>query len=55
MVLKQEENINKKPYLSASHRVSTHICTSSNKIKFTELPATDIKNNVFGEGGVLLI
>jgi len=53
MVLKQEENINKKLYLSASHRVSTHICTSSNKIKFTELP--EIKNNVFGEGGVLLI
>jgi hypothetical protein len=32
MVLKQEDGINKKLYLSVSHRVSTHICASSNKL-----------------------
>ena len=31
-VLKQEDNINMKPYLSANNSVSTNICTSSNKL-----------------------
>jgi hypothetical protein len=32
IVLKQDDSRNKKLYLSVSHKVSTHICTSSNNL-----------------------
>ena len=55
VVLKQEDNINKKPYLSVSHRVSTHICTSSKKLNLLNCLQLRLKTMYLEKGGVLLI
>ena len=51
IVLKQDDSRNKKLYLSVSHKVSTHICTSSNKLNLLNCLQTEIKSNVSGGDG----
>jgi len=54
MVLKQKDSINKKLHLSVSHRVSTHIGTSSNKLKLLNCLQLRLKT-LYLEGMDLLI
>ena len=49
-VLKREDNINMKPYLSANNSVSTHICTSSNTLNLLNSLQLRLKAMYLEEG-----